>query len=71
MKRAILLQIIGVIVTLMLLIKLSTIFFVEPWVREKINKELNKGNRDYLVETDRVHQRWSKRYSRSGLGAKA
>ena len=43
------------IVTLVLLIKLSTIFFIEPWITGKITSELNKGNRDYLVETDKVH----------------
>ena len=43
------------IVAFVLLIKLLTIFFVEPWVREKINVELNKGNRGYLVEIDKVH----------------
>jgi hypothetical protein len=55
MKRGILIKIIGVIVTLVILIKLLTIFFVEPGIRDKINAELSGENRSYLVETDKVH----------------
>ena len=55
MKRKIYLKILLGIVTLVLLIKFLTIVFVEPWVRERINAELNEENRDYLVEIDKVH----------------
>ncbi len=55
MKRDIFLKILLGIVILVLLIKFLTIFFVEPWVRERMNAELNKDNRGYLVEIDKVH----------------
>jgi len=55
MGRYILLKIVVVIVTLVLLIKFSAIFIIEPGIRERINAELNEENKGYLVETDKVH----------------
>lgn len=55
MGRYILFKIVGVIVTLVLLIKFLAIFIIEPGIRERINAELNEENRGYLVEIDKVH----------------
>jgi hypothetical protein len=39
----------------MLLIKLLTIVFFEPWVERKIQSSLNEKNRDYMFEIGKVH----------------
>ena len=41
--------------TLMLLVKIITTVFIEPWVGGKIRTELNKEDRNYLVEIDKVN----------------
>jgi hypothetical protein len=48
-------QILLVIVILVLLIKLLTIVFVEPWIGEKIEAKLNEKGRNFQVEIDKVH----------------
>jgi len=55
MGRDTLLKIVGVLVTLVLLIKFLAIFIIEPGIRERINAGLNEENSRYLVETDKVH----------------
>ena len=55
MQRNKYLKILLGIVILVLLIKLLTIVFVEPWVGKKIQAELNEKNRNYQVEIDKVH----------------
>ncbi len=55
MKRKLFLKIILGVVTLVLLIKLLTIFIFEPWAGKKIQAALNEKNRDYLIGIDNVH----------------
>jgi len=55
MQRNKYLKILLGIVILVLLIKLLTIVFVEPWVGKKIQAELNEKSRNYQVEIDKVH----------------
>jgi len=55
MGRSILIKIVVVIVILVLLIKFLAIFIIEPGIRERLNAELNVGNRGYQVEIERVH----------------
>jgi len=55
MKRKIYLKILLGTVTLVLIIKLLTTVFIEPWIGKKILAELNKENREYLVEINKVH----------------
>ena len=55
MGRSILIKIVVVIVTLVLLIKFLAIFIIEPGIRERLNAELNKGNRGYMAEIEKVN----------------
>jgi len=55
MKRKTYLKILLGIVTLVLLVKLLTTIFVEPWSRKKILTTLNEKNRDYLIDIGKVH----------------
>ncbi|MCX6328171.1 MAG: hypothetical protein NTZ85_01470 [Bacteroidia bacterium] len=55
MKSGKILKILLGIAIPLLLIKFLTIVFVEPWVREKIQTELNEKNGDYLIKIDKVH----------------
>jgi hypothetical protein len=43
------------VITLVLLIKFLTTIFVEPWLREKIDTELNAENRNLIVKIEKVH----------------
>jgi len=54
MGRYIPLKIIVVIVTLVLLIKFLAIFIIEPGIRERLNAEMNEGNKGYLIEIEKV-----------------
>jgi len=45
---------VGIVILMLLIIFLATIF-VKPWLGEKIRAELNKENRNYIVEIDKIH----------------
>jgi len=49
------LKILLLIVSLVIMIKLLTIFFVEPWIGKKIEIKLNEESGNYQVKIDKVH----------------
>ncbi|MGB8357097.1 MAG: hypothetical protein WCD55_00630, partial [Bacteroidales bacterium] len=53
MKKLFLKILIGII-TLVLLLKILTSIFIEPWLEGKISTELNKEGRNYIIELDKV-----------------
>jgi len=55
MKKKTFLKIFVGIITLVLLIKVLTIIFIEPWLGERIDAELNKENSNFIVEINKVH----------------
>jgi hypothetical protein len=55
MNRKIFLKILLGVVILVLLIKLLTIVFIEPWIEKRIETELNGQNGNYLVEINKVY----------------
>jgi hypothetical protein len=55
MKKKIFLKILVGTIALVLLIKLLTTIFFEPWLGRIIDAELNKENRDFNVEIDKLH----------------
>ncbi len=55
MKKRIFLKILVGAVSLMLVIKLLTTIFIEPWLGGRIRSELNGEGRNYIVEIDKVH----------------
>lgn len=55
MKRKKYLIILLSIFTLVVMVKLLTIGFLEPWVRTKLHVALNEKIRDYTIEIDKVH----------------
>ena len=48
-------KILVVIITLILLSEFATSIFIEPWIGKKIDAELNKENKNYIVNTDKVN----------------
>jgi len=58
MKRKVYLKIFVGIAAFVLLIKLLTVIFIEPWVGEKIEATLNEKYDDYIVEINNVHISW-------------
>jgi hypothetical protein len=55
MGKKIFLKILVATVTLVLLIKIITTIFIEPWIGGKIRTELNKKDRNFIVEIDKVN----------------
>lgn len=55
MKKKIFLKILIGIITLILLIKLLSLIFFEPWLGRILDTELNEESRNYIVEIDNVH----------------
>ncbi|NTW26595.1 MAG: hypothetical protein HGA37_17995, partial [Lentimicrobium sp.] len=55
MKKKIFFKILVVIITLVLLSEFVAAIFIEPWIGKKIDAELNKGNNNYIVKTDKVN----------------
>ena len=54
MRKTIFLKIIAGIFTLVVLVKLIATIFIEPWLEGKIRTELNKEDRNYIVEIDKI-----------------
>ena len=54
MKKNIFLRILVGIITLVFLVKFLTTFLFEPWLRKKIDSEMNKENRNFMVEIKKV-----------------
>jgi len=54
MRKKILLKILVATVTLVLLAKIIATIFIEPWIGGKIRAELNKEDRNYNVEIDKI-----------------
>ena len=55
MRKKIILKIFVALCTLVLLVKIITTIFIEPWIGGKIRTELNKEGRNYIVEIDKVN----------------
>ena len=54
MGKKIFLKILVVAVSLVVVIKIVSTIFIEPWIGRKIHTELNKEDRNYIVEIDKV-----------------
>ncbi len=54
MGKKIFLKILVSTVVLLLVAKIIAIIFIEPWIGGKIRAELNKADRNYIVEIDKI-----------------